>query len=1226
MRRRFPCLPLVIVTGLFTHSMQTTAADAPDYGRDVRPILSQFCFKCHGPDETKREAGLRLDVRDEAVKPASSGERPIVPTEPAASELIRRIHSAEPDERMPPASTKMQMTDAQKSVLHRWIAAGAEYKAHWSFVPPQRPTVPLIDGSRWSRGAIDSLVLSRLAAEQMRPSPDADRLTLIRRAAFDLTGLPPGVEEADEFANDQRPDAYERVLDRLLASPSYGERWARRWLDLARYADTNGYEKDRTRSVWPYRDWVINSLNANLPFDQFTIEQLAGDMLPDRTQAQRIATGFHRNTMLNEEGGIDPLEFRFYAMTDRVATTATVWLGLTLGCAQCHTHKYDPITHQDYYSFFALLNNADEPELEVVQPDAALRRAELQQRIAAMQADLPNRFPLPDEFDWTVIQAATVSATSGARFENLNDGAVIVSGPTPETDRYEVKFDAKIADVTAIRLEALIDSQLPGKGPGRTSHGNFVLSEITATVADDANAEPQPLKFVRAAADFSQEGFSVEKAIDGDARGGGWAIHGPGDWNVNRTATFILEKPVGISKSSRHWTVVLYQSHGTKHVIGKFRISLGRRNVMIGKSEAERRTAHFQQKYADWLRREVDRAVEWTLLRPVRATSNLPLLTIQDDQSIFVSGDMSKRDLYDITFAEIESSAVKVSRPKTSEETAERPRWTALRIEVLPDDRLPKGGPGRVYYEGPFGDFFLSEVSLKVNGVPVKLTNATQSLANGGNTAAAALDGNQQTGWSINGGQGKAHVAVFRFAEPVDRGSRFDLSLLFERYYAAGLGRFRVSVTDDSRGVEASRLPPELEPLLLSRKGAASNDSLAATADDVRLLASFCELAPELAAERKAIAELRSQLPANPTSLAFEERPANNPRLTYRYHRGEFLQPKEQVEPAMLRALPPLPPGQPANRLTFARWLVSSRNPLGARVTVNREWAAFFGRGLVRTVDDFGSQGASPTHPLLLDWLAVELEGRGSHSGTGWDLKRLHRMITTSATYRQSSHVTPDRLTADPSNELLSRGPRFRLEAELVRDFALSVSGLLSQKLCGPSVFPPQPASVTTEGTYGGLAWNVSPGEDRFRRTLYTFSKRTAPFAMGLTFDAPSGEACIARREVTNTPLQALTLLNDMVFVEAAQALGREFAARTASDDIRLQALFRRCLTRFPTAAEVDLLREFLQQQRRRIATHQLDATALAGPGTGTEDAAERAVWTVVARALLNLDEAVTRN
>lgn len=1200
---RFVGASFLVWAALLSQTFSASVAfgdDGPLFDRDVRPILSRFCFKCHGPDELQRQGGLRLDVRDEAVKPVESGKIAIVPKQPNTSELLRRIElPSESDEHMPPLSTKLEMTAEQRDVLKRWIAAGAAYRPHWAFVAPVRPALPQIRDVNWPRNGIDHFVAQRLEKVGLKPSPMADRQTLVRRVFLDLIGLPPTPEEADEFVNDQSRDAYERLVDRLLASPAYGERWARRWMDLARYADTNGYEKDRQRSVWPYRDWVINAINADKPFDQFTIEQLAGDMLPNATVDQKIATGFHRNTMLNEEGGIDPLEFRFHAMTDRVATTGAVWLGLTLQCVQCHSHKYDPIPHSDYYRFMAMLNNADEPEFDVPVPSLLAQQTEIDRRIMQMEVDLPNRFPPPDEFSWTPLKPIHVKASSGATSEILDDAAVLISGTNIETDSYEIELHSDLRDIAAIRLEALTDSKLPSKGPGRTPHGNFVLSEITANIVSrDVPGESQRLKFVRGTADFSQESFPAANAIDGNEKTGGWAIHGPGEWNVNRTAVFVLANPAGFDGKVARWTIRLEQQHGMKHTLGKFRISLGRLND-AGGSPDQRRRENFAKKFEAWQAEAEKAVVRWTPVRPIEATSNLPLLTVEEDGSVVSSGDMSKSDLYEVAL-------------KTEQEGI-----VAIRLEALPDDRLPKHGPGRVYYEGPHGDFFLSDIELTV-GAELKsskrrrFARATQSFASGGNTAAAALDDNKQTGWSINGGQGKSHFAVFQLAEPLSNAGLVRIRMLFEKYYAAGIGRFKLSVTSDPRAADSPMFPVEIEAALTTPRDRRSAEQIE------QLKRHFVTIAPELASERQTIEQLRSQRPTLPTALVFSERPASNPRPTHRHHRGEFLQPKEAVLPGGLSFLPPLPRAAEANRLTLARWLVANDNPLTARVTVNRHWATFFGRGLVKTQEDFGLQGSLPTHPELLDWLATEF------IQNQWSLKRLHRLIVTSATYQQSSRVTPELLQKDVANELLSRGPRFRIEAELVRDSILSLSGLLGRKLGGPSVFPPQPANVTTEGTYGALAWKVSEGLDRNRRSLYTFAKRTAPFAMFTTFDAPSGEACVCRREVTNTPLQALTLLNDGTFTETAQALGRRFATQSGSVEPRVKELFRICLTRPPTDDEVRMLTEFLQSQRKRLIEKQLDATALAGPGDG--DVTERAAWAIVARAILNLDESVTKN
>jgi hypothetical protein len=983
----------MLIPYVFLALVPSASPEGDLFATKVRPILAAHCFKCHGPDDKSRKAKLRLDVRDSALRVLSPGK-------PGESELVRRITSRDEKEMMPPPHAKVPLSSTEKQLLSKWIDHGAIYTEHWAFVAPRRPPLPQIRNPKSEiRNPIDSFIQARLASEGLSPSPPADRATLVRRVYLDLIGLPPTPEEADAFINDPAPDAYEKLVDRLLASPRYGERWARRWLDLARYADTNGFEKDRPRSIWPYRDWVINALNADKPFDQFTIEQLAGDLLPNATEDQRIATGFHRNTMLNEEGGIDPLEYRYYATIDRTNTTATVWLGLTLGCAECHTHKFDPIQHREYYRFMAFLNNADEPTLDVHKPEIAARRHELQSRIDAMLADLPKKIP--------------------------------------------------------------------------------------------------------------------QKVLEA--------------------------------------------------------------------------------KFAEWLKTERARTVPWTVLRPTEAKANVPHLAIQDDDSVFASGDQTKSDTYKLKFHVGEKGI------------------TALRLEVLPDDRLPQHGPGRIFYEGPFGDFVMSEFTVFAADKKVKIARATASFASAGSTIDKAIDGSPQTAWSINGGQGRAHYAIFQFAEPLPAGD-FEVRMLFERYFVADLGRFRISATTATKPPDARDMDNDLEALLLR-----PDDQLSGAERD-RLLRHFVETSPDFAKERAAIDAIKRRMPGYPTTLVMQERPAENPRPTFVHNRGEFLQPTERVQPGTLSILPAMhtDANHAPNRLDFARWLVSRENPLTARVTVNRQWAAIFGTGIVKTVHDFGYTGDPPSDRELLDWLAVEFMERG------WSVKQLHRLIVTSATYRQSSNITDAKAKSlDPDNRLLSRGPRVRLDAEVIRDSVLQVSNLLSPKMMGPSVFPPQPASVTTEGTYGQVNWRPSPGEDRYRRGLYTFSKRTAPFAMSATFDGPSGETCLARRDVSNTPLQALTLLNDVVFTDAAQALGREFAANPASVDERIKLLFRRCLTRPPTDAEAAELRQFYELQLKEFASHPKDAEAAAGKGT--ESAVERAAWTLVARAMFNLDEMIVK-
>ena len=855
---------LVVAALLVGHSGR---AAGPDFSRDVRPILSNRCFKCHGPDDAHREAGLRLDVRDAALAELDSGTRPIVPGHPDDSELIARITSTDPDLVMPPPHTKVTLTENERRILTEWIAAGAEYRLHWAFVKPQRPAVPHDEHDVWSRNDIDRFVAARLRREEIVPSPEADRATLCRRVHLDLVGLPPTPAELDAFLADEAPGSYERLVDRLLASPRYGERWARRWLDLARYADTNGYEKDRDRSIWPWRDWVIQALNDDMPFDRFTICQIAGDLLPGATPDDIVATGFHRNTMINEEGGIDPLEFRYLAMVDRVGTTGATWLGLTTACAQCHTHKFDPLTHTDYFALMALLDNADEPEWTIPSADRDRRQADTRRRI---------------EEAWAALPAAL-------------------------TDR--------------------------------------------------------------------------------------------------------------------------------------------------------------EQRFSAWDQEESSRATAWHVARPVTVASSLPHVVVRDDGSLLAGGDVAKSTVYDVAL------------PPAATETR-------------------------------------------------------------GHTA--------------------AEEAVL--AKPDAARSAAERTLIEQRFLAS---------------------------------------------------------VPELSKPVQEIRRLEDALREGTKTLVLRERPADNRRVTRRRHRGEYTQPEEEVAAATPAFLPSLPTTVPADRLALANWLVSPDNPLTPRVTVNRHWQAFFGRGIVATLEDFGHQGDPPSHPELLDWLAGAFR-----DDLGWSTKKLHRLIVTSATYRQASSVVPTLAARDPANVLLARGPRVRLDAEVIRDSMLAAAGILSPKMGGPGVRPPQPEGIT-EVTFGGPKWPASTGEDRHRRSIYTYQKRTAPFAMSVTFDGPSGEACVVRRDVSNSALQALTLLNDPMFMEAARALGAAVMQAGSGDDVRLTDLGRRLLARPFDPIEHAALAEYLATQRQRIAAGELDAARLAG-GPGP-DAAEQAAWMLVARAAMNLDEAIVK-
>jgi hypothetical protein len=1061
---------------------------------------------------------------------------------------------------------------------------------HWAFKAPVKAAPPKVKDAAWPRNAIDQFVLAKLEAEGLRPSAEADRYTLIRRVYLDLIGLPPTPEEADAFVNDTRADAYERVVDGLFKSPHYGERWARRWLDLARYSDTNGYEKDRARSIWPYRDWVIKAFNDDKPFDRFTVEQIAGDMLPGATQDQRIATGFHRNTMLNEEGGIDPQEFRYYALVDRVGTTATAWLGLTAACAQCHNHKYDPISQREFYQLMAFFDQADEPTVDVKTPEISARRDEIQKQIKAIESDLANRFPVDGKMEFTPLKPSAVASAGGASTAIGDDGVVMMSGVDPERDTYTVTLETPLADLSAVRVEALVDPSLPSTGPGRTPHGNFVLTEIAVSAAPmDPLEKLQPVKLVRAEADFAQPMYTADQCLDGKPTTG-WAIQNPNDpkWNVNRAATFFPEKPFGFVGGTR-LVVMLDQQFGTHHTLGKFRILVGRAPA-DARPIAERRKEFLDAKFNAWVDAESKRAMKWTVLKPGKMQANLPTLSLLPDGSVLASGDQTKLDVYDMEYP-LDGAAI-----------------TAVRLEALPDESLPAGGPGRVSYEGPFGDFFLSDMAVAADGKAVKFSGAVESFASGNNKAINAVDDRTDSGWSISGAQGRESTAVFAAAQPVTGAAALSVKMTFEKYYAAALGRFRVSVTSDPRPI-AVGARADVEAILATAAQRRSE------ADRATLFQYFLSVAPQLAGERAAMENLRKQVPAYPTTLAMKQRPPEQYRQTRIHHRGEFLVTKDEVAPDGLSVLNPLPKEAKRDRLALASWLVDPANPLTARVAMNRQWAAFFGRGIVRTTEDFGTQGEPPTDQPLLDWLAREFIDQK------WSLKAMNRMIVTSATYRQSSRATPEMLEKDAVNRVLARGPRFRIEAELVRDVALRASGLLSEKVGGPSVYPPQPAGVT-DVAYGAAAWNVSGGEDRYRRGLYTYSKRTAPYAMFGLFDGPSGESCIPRRNVSNTPLQALTMLNDATFIEAAQAMAKHAVEmKDATAEQRATYLFRRCLTRPPSADELAALTGFYAQQKARLEKKELNAEQVGGAGAE----AERAAWAATARAILNLDATITK-
>lgn len=1179
-----------------------------DFHAEILPILNKHCMQCHNRDAHK--GGLGLGSADEALKGGDSGVAAYRPGNSAESAIIQRVTSTDPGFRMPAKGDPL--SGGEIALLKAWIDEGASWGGestgkvvapvgadHWAFKKPARSALPAVKNPQWARNPIDSFVLAKMEEHNLSPSPEADRYTLIRRASLDLTGLPPALDEIDAFVNDPAPDAYEKLVDRLLASPHYGEAQALRWMDAARYADTNGYEKDRPRSAWPYRDWVIRAFNDNMPYDRFVIEQLAGDLLPNATIDNRIATGFHRNTMVNEEGGIDVEEFRYEAMVDRTNTTAQVFLGLTFGCAQCHSHKYDPISHDEYFRLYAFLNNTDDVKIDVPDVRIAEQRAQAQAKIDALIADLPNKFPVAEvQTESVALNPLAVASAGGAALSVDEAGVVTASGAAPDTDTYRVEVEVSGGPITALRIDTA-----PGAGDtgaGRSDKGNFVLSEVWATLKQ-SDGEGKPVAFARAESDVNYGGFEADKAIDTN-KSTGWAVDAPGiDKAAPHSLTLYLKDPVTLSAPGR-MVLSLHQLYGRAHTLARFKVSAVRQFYPPSNEPDNVRRAKFlDEKFSAWEKDAAAKARNWTVLEPVKCSSkNHVSFALLADKSILAYGDNPNTDTYDVQFR------------------TDLKNITAIRIETLTDPSLPNNGPGRGEIMSEGGDFLLSEI--RASAAPwskpdaladVALQNPTVDYAASGRTPDQTLDGKLDSGWSVKGAEGRPHAIVYELASPIANESGTLLRLVLDQVYVHyhTIGRFRVSVTGDALPVQASGAPAEIESILA--KSGRTPDETAA------LKKYYLTVAPELADAQKQIAGLRKAMPRFPTAQVLREREV--PRVTRVFHRGEFLNPKDPVTPGVPAVLPQIPAGARMDRYTLAKWIVSPDNPLAARVVVNRMWQTYFGKGIVASVEDFGARGDLPTHPELLDWLAVELMDRH------WDIKQLTRLIVTSATYRQSSRVTPELFAADPMNEWLARAPRFRVEAEFVRDIALAASGLLSPRIGGPSIKPPLPDGALSL-VYPGEGWTVAEGEDRYRRGMYVYWKRTLPYPAASMFDAPARDVAVVKRNRSNTPLQALTLLNDPVFVEAAQAFARRILAHDGDDAARIRYAFMLCVSRPPDEAEAKSIASFLNAERARLAGATTPASvALASDPSDKPDNNETAAWVIVCRALLNLDETITR-
>jgi hypothetical protein len=1011
--------PLLIAAGIILVTA-SKAAEKIEFNRDVRPILADNCFQCHGPDVKARKAKLRLDQKEGATRDLG-GYRAVSPGQPTESELMKRILSDDPEEIMPPPKTKKHLTHEQKEVLRKWITSGADYRDHWAFVRPEKPEIPEIAYGPRVKNNIDRFVLARLKLEELEPAAEASRETLIRRVSFSLTGLPPTLEEIDTFLADKSPGAYNDMVTRYLNSPAYGEHMARHWLDLARYADSNGYQYDTERQQWVWRDWVINAYNSNKPFNEFTIEQLAGDLLPQATEHQRLATGFNRNHGITIEGGIIDEEYRTEYVMDRVVTTSQVWMALTMGCARCHDHKFDAISQKEFYQVFHFFNQVPErgangfaPKQRLASPLAAAKKAENEKNLAQLMKELEkpvnldalldqwaSQIALQPKEGWAILSPETMKSTGGATLSKLADNSILAGGANSQKDIYEFTAKTTAGKMTAVRLEALTHKTLPGGGPGRHSNSNFVLSEFELTaISIKKPSQSQAVKFASAIADYSQAGYEVSRAIDGTtANSNGWAVDGP-----------------------------------------------------------------------------------------------------------------------------------------TRKEPA-----TAIFIAALPFG-----------YEG-------------------------------------------------------GTLLRFRLRHEAD-------------FAAHGMGRPRLSVTaDPASSLQLQGIPAgirEIAAIITQKRTKSQSD---------RLKKYFLTHHNPNKKLKKRIAAIEKQQAASfPETMIMQDRA--KPRATHVLHRGQYNEPGEIVSAGVPTIFPAMKENQ-SNRLGFAQWLMDPDHPLTARVAVNRYWQQLFGIGLVKTAEDFGIQGELPSHPKLLDWLALEF------IRSGWDTKHMYSLLLNSATYRQTSHAGAAAYRNDPENRFLTRGPRMRLDAEEIRDSCLASSGLLVKKLGGRSVYPYQPKGLWMElNNRPGYSkeYQQGKGNDLYRRSIYTFWKRTVPSPMLKTFDAPEREFCTTRRSRTNTPMQALALLNGPQFVEAARHLAERMLSeggRTLNE--RITYGFRLVTARVPVQSELALLRSSYTENLQLFGADKSAAHKLLqvgdSPYNTSLNISKLAAMTSVARLLFNLNETITK-
>ncbi|MCL4180472.1 MAG: DUF1553 domain-containing protein [Verrucomicrobia bacterium] len=1139
------------VGALVVSGLAAVAEGAIDFNTQIRPLLSSRCYSCHGPDEESRKAGLRIDLAGEARR-EREGVWPIKPGRPDESEVVVRIVTKEAADVMPPPKAGGRLAEAEVELIRRWVAEGAPYAEHWAWRKPERPVVPAVRQAAWPRNEIDNFILAGQEARGLAPSVQADGHTLARRLSLDLTGLPPRVGQGDELMALSDEAAYERLVDQLLGSPHFGERWARVWLDLARYADSAGYGSDPLRpNLWPWRDWVIGALNRNLPYDQFTIDQLAGDLIPGAVVDQIVATGFNRNTMTNTEGGTDDEEYRVAAVKDRANTTAQVWMGLTLGCAQCHTHKYDPISQREYYQFYAFFNQTEDhdqpderPTLPRPTPEEELRMEQLRARIAELEDRRARNSPELDRdladwaeaqrrgVDWRILKPVEANSRAGVELTLFEDGSLLTRGGAGG-DTYAVTVPMEFTNVTAFRFESQSAGVFAREGGAQVGGAPPVLAELRV-VMRAARAEIPRARYVR--------------------------IELPGPRRVLSLAE------VEVLRAGVNYAMGGAASQSSTNGVASSDLAVD------GKADGDYAVGSVSETLpedAPWW--EVDLGAEQAIEEIVvwNRTDN-GLGTRMTDFKVVALGS-NREEVWGKSVGAAPNPAVYLRLPAET--------------ELVLQNRSSRFGH-------------------RDHGVQ-ELTEDTSGGMNG---------------WDPGSTQGRTEVVAFEVqGNPVrEIGARLTFLLTVKGGTGRDLGRFRLSATTEPHPVR--ELPEVLREILALPEGSRTSAQLNLLRDFVR------EFAPSLAEVDRELRRARQELDSvKPLALPImRELGADRRRSTRIMHKGSFLDPGEEVEPGIPAAFHPWPDGAPRNRLGLAHWLVSRENPLTARVAVNRLWARLFGVGLVETEEDFGTQGSLPSHPELLDWLAVEFMDRG------WDLKAMIRLMVTSATYRQSAVVTTGLLGDDPRNRWLARAPRLRLEAEMVRDQALALAGLISLKLGGPSVFPPQPDGLWRAAFNGERDYPTSTGEDRYRRGLYVFLRRTVPNPTLSIFDAPSRESCSFRRLPTNTPLQAFVTLNDPVYVEAAQGLARRIV-RESGPGLRERVRYglRLCLGRPPTAAQEEILARHFEEElahygRDEDSARKLAAEPHASPERGP-GVAELAAWTSVANVLLNLDALLNR-